>query len=261
MRKLLLLAALLLVATSARAAELTETIDKTFDVKPGAKVVLTNVNGRITVNAWDQPRVRIVAEKRVEGDRNEVKQALRELRVDMQPREGGVVITTRHPKNSEGFSSFLDWLAGDHIEAQVRYDVYVPRTMNMDVSNTNGTIHVIGVAGRHELETTNGKIKAERCAGSMTASTTNGGIDAELVSVTKGQGLRFETTNGKIEVAVPADLAAEVDASTTNGSIESDLPVLTTRAGSNSLRGTINGGGTPLRMRTTNGGIEIRTTR
>ena len=254
----LLLTATLLVATTAGAAELSETIDRTFDVRAGANVVLDNVNGRITVTSWDQPRVRVVAKKEVDGDRDQLKQALKELRVEMQPRDGGLVITTHYPKEEQGFSSFFDWLSGDHIDANVRYDITVPRTMNLNVSNTNGGILLSHVTGAHELDTTNGKIEVSRCAGSLDASTTNGSIHAELLRVTKGQPLRFETTNGRIEVAVPANAAADIDAATTNGSISSDLPVTTTRTSSNSLRGTINGGGTSMRLRTTNGGITIR---
>jgi DUF4097 and DUF4098 domain-containing protein YvlB len=125
------------------------------------------------------------------------------------------------------------------------------------VNNTNGSIRVSDVTGNHELDTTNGKIVVERCAGSLEASTTNGSIEAELTKVNKGQPLRFETTNGRIEVDLPKELALDVDASTTNGAIHTDLPIETTRVSRNSLRGTINGGGTLLRMRTTNGGIEI----
>ena len=254
----LLLTATLLVATTAGAAELSETIDRTFDVRAGANVVLDNVNGRITVTSWDQPRVRVVAKKEVDGDRDQLKQALKELRVEMQPRDGGLVITTHYPKEEHGFSSIFDWLSGDHIDANVRYDITVPRTMNLNVSNTNGGILLSDVTGAHELDTTNGKIEVSRCAGSLDASTTNGSIHAELLRVTKGHPLRFETTNGRIEVGVPANAAADIDASTTNGSISSDLPVSTTRTSSNSLRGTINGGGTSMRLRTTNGGITIR---
>jgi hypothetical protein len=61
MRKLFLTATLLVLAGAAEAASLTEKIDRTFDVRPGANVQLTNVNGRITVKAWDQPRVKVVA--------------------------------------------------------------------------------------------------------------------------------------------------------------------------------------------------------
>jgi hypothetical protein len=257
MRTLLVIATLLF-ATAAAAAELTETIDRTFDVRPGANVVLSNVNGRITVTSWDQPRVRVVATKEVDGDRGELKKALQDLRVELQPRDGGLVITTHYPKEMTGMSKILGWLSGDDVDAQVRYDLTVPRTMNVDVTNTNGTIELTDVTGQLELDTTNGRIEVTRCAGSLDASTTNGSIKAELVRIAKGQPLRFETTNGRIDVSVPANAAADLDASTTNGSIRSDLPVAATRTSSNSLRGTINGGGTTLRLRTTNGGIAIR---
>lgn len=255
----LLVAATLLVATTAGAAELTETIDRTFDVRAGANVVLSNVNGRVTVSAWDQPRVRVIAKKEVEGDREELKEALAALRVEMKPQNGGLTVITHYPRE-RGASSLVDWIFGDHIDAEVTYDVTVPRSMNVDVTNTNGRITLSDVTGKHELETTNGRIEVKRCSGSLDASTTNGSIEAELVKITPNQPLRFETTNGGIEVHVPANARADIDASTTNGSISSDLPVLTSRTGSNSLRGTINGGGTSVRLRTTNGGIKIRKT-
>ncbi|HUP58951.1 MAG TPA: DUF4097 family beta strand repeat-containing protein [Thermoanaerobaculia bacterium] len=258
MRTLQLAAATLLFAAASSAATLHETIDRTFDVRPGATVAVNNVNGKITVSSWDQPKVRVIAYKEAKGDRDDAKEALKALRVEMQQRDGGVSVTTHHPRNHDGISSIFDWLLGDHVQMNVRYEVTVPRTMNLDVRNTNGSIRLTGVAGRHEVGTTNGKIEIERCAGSVDASTTNGGIRAELVRVAKGQSLRFETTNGRIEVEVPKDLAADVDAGTTNGSISTDLPVTTTKFSRNSLRGTINGGGTQLRLRTTNGGIAIR---
>jgi DUF4097 and DUF4098 domain-containing protein YvlB len=257
MRRLFTAAVFLMVATAAVAGELTETIDRTFDVKPGANVQLTNVNGGVTVSSWDQPKVRVVAVKRVEADAENLKAAMKELRVDIQPRNGGLVITTHQPKDAEGWGALFAFLSGDHVEAQVKYDITVPRAMNLDFENTNGAIHAKGVRGKLELETTNGKIEMVGCAGSVDASTTNGGIRAELVQVAKGQPLHFETTNGGIHVTLPANLAVDVDADTTNGSVKSDLPIATRGSDRNSLRGTINGGGTPLRLRTTNGGIRI----
>jgi hypothetical protein len=258
MRKLLMATLTLAAATTTSAATLKQTVDQTFNVRAGANVILKNVNGAITVKAWDQPRVKVVALKEVEASKDDLKKVMAELRVEFQQRDGGLTITTVYPKR-DGSGSIFDWLLGNNVSAEVTYDLMVPRSMNLDVSNTNGSISLSDVAGKHELDTTNGRIEVTRCAGSLDAETTNGSIEAELTRVTKGQPLRFETTNGRIEVAVPRDFAADVDAGTTNGEISTDFPVTTTRTGSNSLRGAINGGGTPLRMRTTNGGIEIRT--
>ena len=259
MNKLLATAFALLLSTAAAAAELQETVDRTFDVRPGAELVLENVNGRITINSWDQPRVHVIARKEVEADREEIKGVMKELVIEMQPRNGGLVVKTHHPKRSEGASGFFDWLLGDHVNINVEYEITVPRTMDVDVTNTNGGIHLDNISGKLEVDTTNGKIELARCAGSLDASTTNGSIHAELVKVAKGQELHCETTNGRIDVVVPRDFAADVDADTTNGAISTDLPISTTHVARNSLRGTINGGGTPVRLRTTNGGIAIRT--
>ena len=257
MRKLLLVA-LLAVTSAASAATLTETIDKTYDVKAGADVVLRNVNGRITVKAWDQPRVKVVAVKEVEAGRSEVQEVMNELRVEIVPSNGGLTISTHHPKRSSHDSVF-DWIMGNDVEAEVTYDLMVPRTMDLDLTSVNGAIRVSDVTGKHDLETTNGRIEVVNCSGSLDASTTNGSINAELTQVAKGQPMTFETTNGRITVTVPSNFAADVDAGTTNGSIHTDLPIATSRVSRSSLRGSINGGGTPMRMRTTNGGIEIRT--
>ena len=82
-----------------------------------------------------------------------------------------------------------------------------------------------------------------------------------MLAVTPGKSVRLETTNGGFALLAPRTLAARVDAANTNGSINTELPITTTQTGRHSLRGTINGGGAELRLRTTNGSIEIRAAR
>ena len=98
-----------------------------------------------------------------------------------------------------------------------------------------------------------------RCRGAIDAETTNGHIRAELLDVTAGKPMHFETTNGGITVKVPRGFAASIDAANTNGSISTELPISTTATHRHTLRGTVNGGGPELRLRTTNGGISIQT--
>jgi hypothetical protein len=254
-RRLLFLAALL-TATAASAATLEQTLDRTFDVRPGARVVLDNVNGRVTITAWDQPRVRIRAEQRVESrDADAARKTMAAL-VNVSAADGGLRVHTNYPRNQNGF---FDWLAGTSVQARVLYDITVPRSMSLDVTTVNGAVAASNVSGVIHLSTTNGRITIERCAGELDASTTNGAIAAELLTVTPGRPIRLDTTNGRISVSVPRTLAARVDAATTNGSISSDIPVVTTVAEHHALRGTMNGGGNAeLRLRTTNGSIEIK---
>jgi DUF4097 and DUF4098 domain-containing protein YvlB len=256
MRKLVLTSALALIALTASAATLEETFDRTFDVRPGAVLSLDNINGHITVHAWDQPRVRIHADKQVRASSDIVKQAMAELKIEVTPTAGGLKVVTRYPKR--GDSGFLDWMFGNDVSASVTYDITVPRNMSLDIDDTNGAVEVSDVRGSHRIGTTNGHIRLERCGGAVDAETTNGGINAELLDVTPGKSVRLETTNGGIKLAAPPSLAAEIDAANTNGSINTEIPVSSTHVGRHSLRGTINGGGAEVRLRTTNGSIEIR---
>jgi DUF4097 and DUF4098 domain-containing protein YvlB len=140
----------------------------------------------------------------------------------------------------------------------VTYEVTVPRTMDLQIENTNGAIEASDVRGSHRIETTNGRIILARCAGDVDAATTNGSIEAELTVINAGRSVRLETTNGGIHARLPRTFAARIDAANTNGSIESDLPIMVSGSqNKHSLHGTINGGGPELRLRTTNGSIHI----
>lgn len=257
MRKWFLLA-VLAIASAANGATLTEKVDRTVDARPGSRFALSNVNGGVTLRAWDQPRVRVVAEKRVKAGSDEAaREVMKKLRVDINSNAQGVSVTTTHPeKNGWGF---FDWLSGDSVDASVKYEIYLPRTMNLDIETVNGAIAASDLNGKLEVETVNGAVDLTNCSGALQAATVNGAIRAELTQVTKNADIRLATTNGRIVLYVPQTLAADVDVDTLNGGIETDLPVATTSVSRNSLRGKINGGGGDLKLSTTNGSIEIRT--
>jgi DUF4097 and DUF4098 domain-containing protein YvlB len=257
-RHLLALCGILLFSTAAGAATLEATFDRKFEVRPGILFALNNTNGRITIRSWDQQRVQVHAVKRVESrDPETARKALNELKIEPSVTADAVRINTNYPRQHYGF---FDWLAGTNVSLSVQYDVTVPRSMNLNIENTNGAIDISDVRGSHQISNTNGHIELLRCAGDVDAETTNGAIRAELGEVNVGKSIRLETTNGRITVTLPKTLAARVDASTTNGSIKTDLPVTTTEFRRNTLRGTINGGSSAeLRLRTTNGSINIAT--
>lgn len=257
-KRILLTAILTIVAAAANASTLDETFDRTFDVRPGALFALTNLNGHITVRAWDQPRIRVHALKHVESrDSDVARDAMKSLTLGLSQPNGGLRIETKYPKMNNGI---FDWIAGTNVNISVSYEVMVPRTMDLKIENTNGAIEASDVRGSHRIETTNGHIKLARCAGDVDAETTNGSIEAELTTVNAGRGMRLETTNGHITASLPRTFAARINAANTNGSIETDLPITTVGShDKHSLVGTVNGGGPELRLRTTNGSIHIET--
>lgn len=268
-----LLLAVIATAGAATAATLKENFDKTFPLSAGSKVTLRNVNGGVTFEAWDRNEVRVEAEKKVKaGSDEEARKVMGQVKIEVTPDAGGLRIETRTPKRGD---HFFDWIFGNQVNIDVSYKVHLPRRAMVDAETVNGGLTLAGTRGRAQLETTNGGITvrdvagnvdasttnggitASRIAGAVKAGTTNGAIHAQLTEVPEGSELRFESTNGGIEVRLPRDARLTVEADTTNGRVHSDFEVEGGRQGKRSLRGDINGGGGRIVLSTTNGSVEI----
>ena len=70
--------------------------------------------------------------------------------------------------------------------------------------------------------------------------------------------MSFKSTNGSIKLFLPADASVDIKARTTNGSINCELPIEREDYSSKKkLSGSINKGGPPVYLKTTNGSIRI----
>jgi DUF4097 and DUF4098 domain-containing protein YvlB len=276
-RILPVLCGLLSLATTlqaAQAATLKEHFDKTVPLKGGSQLTLRNVNGSVKVEAWDRDEVRIEADKEVKaGTDSAAHKFMDQVRIDVTPGSGSLRVETHAPKR--GADGIWDAMFGNSINYHVNYTLHVPRQAAVDAESVNGGVSLAGTRGKARLETTNGAvdvkdvtgdvdagstnggISATHVAGAMKAETTNGAVDIDLASLPSGSDLRFESTNGSVHVRLPQDARLSVDAATTNGHVKSDFEVHGGTPGKHSLKGDINGGGGQLKIRTTNGGIEI----
>jgi hypothetical protein len=274
-RSVPLLCGLLLVGAAAHAVTLKERFDRTVPLRPGSELRLNNENGGVTLEAWDRPEVRIEAEKEVRaGSDAAARKLMSQIRIEVANAPSGVRIDTRIPRHEDG--GFLAALFnGGGVSVGVTYTVHVPRHVALDILDSNGGIQVTGTLGKTHLktsngnltvrevsgdlglETTNGGIGVTRSAGSVRAKTTNGGIDAELMHLAGGE-LSLESTNGGVSVRLPKDARFALDAATSNGGVRSDFPVQGGQTGKRSLKGEVNGGGSRLFIRTSNGGVAIR---
>jgi hypothetical protein len=121
-----------------------------------------------------------------------------------------------------------------------------------------GTIKVENFNGDANVETSGGQLALANVHGKLDAETAGGFISAKLPSPVVGD-VHLETAAGAIEVIVPNDAALTIDAETGVGSVRSDLPVASrARADSDGIKGTINGGGKSLHLRSGAGSISIK---
>lgn len=271
---LLALLGLVSAGVAAQAVTLKDRFQQTYPLQGGGTVTLDNVNGGVTIEAWDKNEVQVVADKEVKAKTDEAaKKAMQQVQIQVNKGASRLEIETKLPKRDSGF---LDWMTGDNVNINVKYQVKVPRNAVLDIETvnggirlagthgkaiaetTNGALEIDGVHGDLHLETTNGSIAVTRSAGAVEAETTNGSIEVELTEVPDGSDLSFDTTNGSVSVRLPRDIRVSLDAATSNGRVTSAFDV----EGADSknrrrLSGDINGGGGRLRVRSTNGSVTI----
>ena len=121
---------------------------------------------------------------------------------------------------------------------------------------SGGAVTVSNFAGDAKVESSGGKLRLAKISGKLNAETSGGAIAAILPSPVVGD-VRLETSAGAITVITPPNAALTIDAETGAGTVQSDLPVARMHADHDSLKGTINGGGKALVLRSGAGAIEI----
>lgn len=221
---------------------------RTYPLSAGGEVRIANTNGRIEVEAVGGNSVEVRAERIARAATDE---GAREL----LPR-----ITIREEISPDRVSLETERMSGIMIGAnfEVRYHVRAPKTAAIDVSNTNGAVLITGVAGRVSARTTNGGVTTKDLSGSVDARTTNGSVNVDLAAV-KSERIALRTTNGSVTLHVPDDAKADVIATWTNGGFNvSDVKMEVSERSRRRFEGRINGGGAPIELQTTNGGIRLR---
>jgi len=216
---------------------------QTYPLRSGGSLELNNVNGTVRIEAWDKDVVEVRAVKTT----SETESNLDRVSIDVDSRpDGGLSISTRYP-------------AEEGVEVAVDYTVHVPRRAQVTHVNTvNGSLRVTDLDSVGELHTVNGNIEVYEGSGDVHARTTNGNVYLELKHPADAKGARAETTNGSVLLAVPADLAADVEAHCMNGSFSSDLPLVMRGAVQpRVLFGKLGRGGSPIRLGTVNGVIRV----
>jgi DUF4097 and DUF4098 domain-containing protein YvlB len=241
----------LLAATIAVADEpFRETFDQSYPLALGGRVSLSNVNGDVSVDVWDQPEVRIQAVKEASS-----RERLEGLRIEVEARDGSVDIDTRYPS-----SRTLGW-GSNHGHASVQYTLTVPRDSRLEtVELVNGHLTVHGVRGGAAIECVNGDIRATELGGSIEMEAVNGTIELEYAGFDSADEVELETVNGAIDLVLGSGAGVDVTAETVNGRLGSELG-LEVRKGKYvgaTMRGSVGGGGTPVRLETVNGSITVR---
>ena len=230
------------------AGRATDDWSKTYQLAPGGELHIGNTNGRIDVEGTDGSTVEVRAERLARATTDEAaKELLPRIKINDEVKPDRIAIDTERMNGI---------MLGAGVE--VRYHVRAPKNVVFDISNSNGVITLKALTGRVKAHTTNGGVRGSDMSGPIEATTTNGGVDIDFATVGSDP-ISLSTTNGGVTIDLPGNAKANVVATTVNGGIAvSGVNLDTTERSRRRVEGKLNGGGTAIDLKTTNGGIRIR---
>lgn len=256
--------------------------EKTYPIHARAGLVLHTDDAAVEVDTWDRPSVGIRVTTRgwrIGGGGIQITDDTDGDRVALEIREPHHFASLRI-----GFDN--RW---------TRIEVRVPRSADIDLTSGDGslTIHPIrgnvrartgdgsitvhGAHGTLSLHTADGSIRGDDLEGKLLAGTGDGSIQVSgkflSLDLESGDGSitasaepfedrddwRLVSGDGSVTIQLPGGFKADLDAQTGDGHISMDFPVEVSGTLRHSLiRGTMNGGGAPLHVKTGDGSIRIR---
>ena len=221
---------------------------KTYPLPAGGEVRIDNSNGKIEIEGVDGSTVEVHALKIAHAATDEgARQLLPRISIKEEITANRVSILT---ERMEGV------MIGARVE--VEYHVKAPKGAVINAMASNGTVTLRDLSGQVSARTSNGGITGTDLTGAVEARTTNGQVSVELASLGKDK-ISLGTTNGAVSLTLPEAAKADLSATVTNGSISvTGLKLETTEENRRHVEGKLNGGGTAIELRTTNGSIRVR---
>jgi len=248
---------ILFYAISLSAISVSKQFSKTVEFQSNGYVIVKNINGNIKITSWEMNSVQIEADIKVQRDsRREAERMMERVEILVEQINDKLKIEPDYPESHGG--GFWDWVFGSQNPPVVNFIIKVPRATNLTVESTNGQVTVFEIFGNADIGTVNGNINLEKMKGAVDAQTVNGSITVESIQFERNDDIDLNTTNGTIELLLPAEVKADIKASTVNGSIDTDFPLsVKGKILSKQIHGEINGGGGRIDLTTVNGSILI----
>jgi len=232
-------------------AVVTEEFHQTYPLTANGRIGLENINGSVHISVWDRNEVKVDAVKRAQNE-----DQLKDAEIIVENRADSISIETKYREREKGYRYF----DGRNNPASVEYTLTVPRNARLDeIKLINGSLDVTGVTGEVHASCINGKLTASELAGRVRLATINGHLDANFERL-QGTPIELSSVNGPLELTLPSDAKANIEATTVSGGIDNDFGLHTNnhRFVGHDLRGELGGGGVQIRLNNVNGRIDVR---
>ncbi|MDR0332546.1 MAG: hypothetical protein LBI15_03695 [Dysgonamonadaceae bacterium] len=163
-------------------------------------------------------------------------------RINLDNSQGNINLTTSNgaisTQNSSGTITLKT--SNGRIDLDNLTGVIVAGTSNARITANN-------IQGTLEVSTSNGAVTLNRLSGNVSASTSNGAVSVEMLSVSEF--VRASTSNGNLNLTVPANQGYRLNVSARNRIGTSGLQNFNGNMNERSINGNIGNGGAEINVR------------
>jgi DUF4097 and DUF4098 domain-containing protein YvlB len=247
-KKRLIMPMMVVAASSGfAAADINDTIEKSYDFDSNGTISLSNVNGNVSISACDCQQVRLTAN--VSASDQETRDR---IKVIINASDSRLSVETKYENNNNHRNNG---------HSKVVYHLSVPNNVSLDsIELVNGDLKIERVAGELDADLVNGDLTSDGMTSSTEVSLVNGDMNLSFANLDNAKKIKLESVNGSIIVNLPSDANVDVSAETVSGSISNEfgLNVHEGKYVGSDMRGVLGDGSVRLSMDNVNGKIKLK---
>jgi len=228
---------------------------ETFNVDLGGQLTIQTDAGSIKIETHDQATI--------------------ELRVKIENSEGDE-FSYRHELSNGNLNIFgeIDRKQNWVRNLKVEFNLLIPKNYNVKLNTSGGSLSIEDLTGELNARTSGGSINVGNIVGDVKLRTSGGAINTDNITgnidahtsggsikVTINKQLtedaKLTTSGGSITAYLIPNIQTDIHASTSGGRVKSDFEI-DGKVKKMSVRGSINGGGPKLILKTSGGSIKIK---
>jgi len=221
---------------------------KTFDLKPGARVQVEGINGRVDIQTSDTKTAEVYVKRT--GDNPS---SLRRRDLIIEQTSDGLLV--RSKQNHVGL---WDHLFGNDPKEEVT--IKAPRQIALSFKGVNGRVFSSDIDGPLEVKGINGRAELGQISESAVIDGINGSIAVGLNKLSE-RGAHIHGVNGSVELKLARGLNANLTAKGMNGNVKSEISEVTVEKDDwTHYSARIGGGGPEIEISGINGNVRLTRT-
>lgn len=249
-----------------------EAFQRSFNISPGGTLRVDNYKGTIHVTGSDSNQVVVDVAKKFDGNDADRKWWMEHVEVNFQNDSNRVSVDVKYPNQNCTFC-FGDREYTDEVDLEI----HVPHQINVTLDSYKPDIKVASIQGDIQIKSYKSPIAIDSTTGAIRIDTYKETVklnnvtvrgpleiksykaDAEVNAKALGETATLESDKGSIVLRVPQNAGLNVDyEGSRRASFRSDFPLnIGSGSFSSSVHGTVNAGGTKLRLRTEKGSVSL----